>query len=482
MSFDPVLFAENTSFRDALHNVNAPMFVARVGSGANPRLEIGTLERRGVSTILAAVQKHLHDRGLKARISVRHHDAQKMRKIRSLEALLASTGAGTLVFDRTKAFQRAETIVALTQRLRSSLGKAMLGAFFAAERRTLFLVLSPAERGRITATATRQAITVAAEAAWQSVKDDEDFDVSLRIGFEVPSGAEVVAVDRQTVRAVMMKSLRNPLKGRFGAIVLGTLAGASVSVPTLAADLVLQAPVLTAAEFSAEPAVDEANLSFGLLGGVARDPVLSDHLWTGFQAKGTLPLSDRFGVQVDLGAATDQYYGAAVHLFARDPAMGLVGIIGSAESQHGVSMNRLGAEVEYYINDSFTVGARVGYQGGTAPNGAFGRLDVKFYPDPNLSLKAGVEFQPSLSLARAGFEWRPALDGLAGLSLSGDGMVTNTGDYRAMFGLHFQIGGSETLLDRDRRSDPEIGVFNKIDTKSAVPAKPVVKGYGPTLD
>lgn len=106
---------------------------------------------------------------------------------------------------------------------------------------------------------------------------------------------------------------------------------------------------------------------------------------------------------------------------------------------------------------------------------------MKFYPDPNLSLKAGVEFQPSLSLARAGFEWRPALDGLAGLSLSGDGMVTNTGDYRAMFGLHFQIGGSETLLDRDRRSDPEIGVFNKIDTKSAVPAAgpaKVVTGYG----
>lgn len=51
-----------------------------------------------------------------------------------------------------------------------------------------------------------------------------------------------------------------------------------------------------------------------------------------------------------------------------------------------------------------------------------------------------------------------------------------------MFGLHFQIGGSETLLDRDRRSDPETAVFSKIDTKSAVPAKPVVKGYGPTLD
>jgi hypothetical protein len=185
-------------------------------------------------------------------------------------------------------------------------------------------------------------------------------------------------------------------------------------------------------------------------------------------------LGDRFGAQLDVGLATDQYYGAALHLFARDPSMGLVGIVGSAESQYGVTMNRIGAEVEYYLNDNFTISARAGYQGGTSPNGAFGRLDVKFYPDPNLALTGGVEAQPTFALARAGFEWRPAIDGLAGMSVSADGSMTSTGDYRAMFGLHFQIGGSETLLDRDRKSDPTSAIFNKIDVSSAVPSP----GYG----
>jgi hypothetical protein len=130
-------------------------------------------------------------------------------------------------------------------------------------------------------------------------------------------------------------------------------------------------------------------------------------------------------------------------------------------------MNRVGAEVEYYLNDNFTIGARVGYQTGTAPNGAFGRLDVKFYPDPNFALTGGVEAQPSFSLARGGFEWRPAVDALAGISVSGDASVTSTGNYRATFGLHFQIGGSETLRDRDRKSDPSSAIWNQIDVTSA---------------
>lgn len=462
--------------RGALRQVDAPIFVGRLTQGSHPTLELGTLERGATKAIRERVAARLADCGIALRVVVRQHNAHRLAKVRSLQALIAGTGTGELVFDQTKALRRAESVLALSSGLRASLGASMAGAFFDAERRTFYVLLRDDARGRIADAEGRRAMVDAVEQAWRSGADKAGFDLSLCIGFELPAGVDVIAVDRATARHVLLVMLRRPFSWRLGAAVVGMLVGATVSLPALAADLVMSAPSDPMSAIG--PAVDEPNFSISLLSGSARDPVLFDHLWAGLEAKATIPLGERFGAQVDLGAATDQYYGAALHLFARDPSMGLVGLVGSAESQYGVTMNRIGAEVEYYLNDKFTVSARVGYQNGTAPNGAFGRLNVKFYPDPNLALTAGGELQPTFALGRAGVEWRPAIDGLAGLSVSADASVTSTGDYRAMFGLHFQIGGSPTLLDRDRRSDPESGIYNKIDVSSAVP-----KGYvgpGPT--
>jgi hypothetical protein len=70
-------------------------------------------------------------------------------------------------------------------------------------------------------------------------------------------------------------------------------------------------------------------------------------------------------------------------------------------------------------------------------------------------------------MAGAGFEWLPAADSLPGLSLYGDATYANTGDYRLLFGLNFQIGGSGSLIDRHRRSDPVEAIFNTWDVSSA---------------
>jgi hypothetical protein len=53
------------------------------------------------------------------------------------------------------------------------------------------------------------------------------------------------------------------------------------------------------------------------------------------------------------------------------------------------------------------------------------------------------------------------------MSISADASVSSNGNYRAMYGLHFQIGGGESILDRDRRSDPESAIWNQIDVSSA---------------
>jgi len=452
--------------RDALLQLNVPVFVGRMNGNS---LELGTLERRITPSMRHEAQDHLRRRGIQLSVKIVRRNAAKLRKVRSLEALMAKTGQGTLVFDRTSALGRSEAIVDLGSRLRQRLGLEIRGLFCQSERRTLFVVLSRQARSVAVDAAARERVRaeiIAAEQEWREAVGANAFQFSVRVGFEVPAGAEVIAVDRKTVRTAFADMMRRPIKSKLGAAVLGSIVGAAITVPAVAADLPMgvieqQMPV------PSDPAVDEPNVSLSLLSGTARDPVLFDHLWAGLNVKATLPLGERFGAQIDLGAATDQYYGAALHLFARDPAMGLVGIVGSAENQYGVSMNRIGAEVEYYLNDKFTIGARVGYQGGTAPNGAFGRLDVKFYPDPNLKLSAGAELQPSFAVGRLGFEWRPAVDALPGMSVSADASATSTGNYRATFGLHFQLGGSETLVDRDRKSDPDSAIWNQIDTTSA---------------
>ena len=462
-----------TSLREALAGVTTPIFVGRYRELPRKVLEVGTLGEYRLGELKREIAARI--RAVDSEIAVRvvRHRGDRLRRIRSLEALIAQTGKGTLVFDRTLALGRSEAIIALGRRLRERLGTSLSSLFFDADRRTLFIMLPSDARSKQSHWDAREKIAadiVEVEHEWRAGAGVAAIEIAVRVGFALPAGIDAIAVDRLTVRRTVLQMLRRPVAGGVGAAIVGTLAGGAIALPAASADLTL----MLDPQPMYEPAVDAPNFSVQLMSGVARDPVLFDHLWAGLSAKGTIPLGDRFGAQLDLGIASDQYYGAGLHLFARDPAMGLVGIVGSVESQYGVSMNRIGAELEYYLSDNVTVAARVGYQGGVAPNGGFGRLDVKFYPDPNLALSGGVEVQPSFVLGRVGLEWRPALDALPGMSVTADANATSQGNYRATFGLHFQFGGStDSILSRDRRSDPGSAIWNQIDTSSAAYGGPV---------
>jgi hypothetical protein len=472
MSNVPVGDISNT-LRETLAGVTTPIFVGRYQELPRKVLEVGTLGDHPIADLKREIAARILPVDSEIAVRVVRHKADRLRRIRSLEALIAQTGKGELVFDRTLALGRSEAIVALGHRLRERLGTALSSLFFDGDRRTLIVMLPSDARSKQSHWDAREKITadiVEVEQAWRADMGTAAIEIAVRVGFALPAGIDAIAVDRVTVRKTVLQMLRRPVAGGLGAAVIGALAGGAIALPATAADLTL----MLDPEPMYEPAVDEPNFSFQVLSGVARDPVMFDHLWAGLGAKATIPLGERFGAQLDLGVASDQYYGAGLHLFARDPSMGLVGIVGSAESQYGVTMNRIGAELEYYVSDNFTVAARVGYQGGGAPNGGFGRLDVKFYADPNLALSAGVEAQPSFVMGRVGLEWRPALDALPGMSVTADANATSAGNYRATFGLHFQVGGStDSILSRDRKSDPSSAIWNQIDTSSAAYGGPV---------
>ena len=97
----------------------------------------------------------------------------------------------------------------------------MAGAFFDAERRTFYVLLRDDARGRIADAEGRRAMVDAVEQAWRSGADKAGFDLSLCIGFELPAGVDVIAVDRATARHVLLVMLRRPFSWRLGAAVVG---------------------------------------------------------------------------------------------------------------------------------------------------------------------------------------------------------------------------------------------------------------------
>lgn len=466
-------FDSASALRQVLNTSSLPLFSARLRAGRRTVVELGTFERRVDSEFRRAARACVQRVYEGAEVRIVRHDANKMRRVRSLEAFVARTGRGQLLVDRTMVLQRAESLTSLAKAVRGVLKSAVSGIYFHSARRVMFVILNEEARTRYADRKTRAEVeaTVAdAETAWRAENGGMCFSVAVRIGFDLPFGLQVTAVDRATASSTWSRVLRRPLKGGLVAVALAALTGGAVSVPAMAADLVIESDAMVAG--SSEPAVDAPNLSLGIVG--VYDSQF-ENMWGGLTAKGTIPVGHGFGAQLDLEVASDDYYGAGLHLFTRDPAIGLFGLIASTESLDGDTLNRLGAEFEYYLNDQFTLAGRLGYQDGVGQDGTYGRVDVKFYADPNLILTAGLEATPDLNLGRLGVEWVPAAESFPGMSVSADASFTSEGDWRAMFGLNFQIGGgAHTLLDRDRRADPGTLLDNRqvIDNKKAYGDKP----------
>jgi len=156
---------------------------------------------------------------------------------------------------------------------------------------------------------------------------------------------------------------------------------------------------------------------------------------------------------------TNGYYGVGGHLFWRDPTYGLLGAFASYEANDISNMSRIGGEAEMYMNQ-FTVRGVAAGQGGTK-SGFFGKLDLVFYATPDLSITGGILTDPGATYGHVGFEWQPATTALSGMSVFADGQFGQANRTQFMAGLKFHFGGAgRTLIDRDRRDDPEFSLFH----------------------
>ncbi len=248
---------------------------------------------------------------------------------------------------------------------------------------------------------------------------------------------------------------------------------------------------------NAYPAVSAPNGKIALSGGLQDQDNQDSDVLSIVTASFTIPLGEKFGFQVDglagLADADELSGGIGAHLFWRDPNVGLIGVTGSyavrgRDNTRDPDAVYVGAEGEYYI-DQLTIAAAAGAYFGKGINDGFrGKADLLWYATDDFMLRVGGEYSEQLDGAvRFGAEYRPDIDGLAGISLFADGIAADNNDYvRVLAGLRFYFGPSTTLKDRHRKDDPfENTAVTAFDAASSVtetpPSTQIVCGPGQEL-
>ena len=222
-----------------------------------------------------------------------------------------------------------------------------------------------------------------------------------------------------------------------------------------------------------DPAVSDLNFKLGAQGGSLAG--LGSGLGFG---SFTAPLGHSFGLQVDGGAGSvdsKAYWGTGSHLFWRDPSIGLLGLTYSYQRLNDVNfgyinnsntsvvkdayMHNVGLEGDAYLS-RFTVGGLGGYQGGTVNSDGYGQLKLRYYATDNWSVQAIGDHFAGQNLIRGGIEYKPNFEVLSGLSLFAEGGY-GTHDYgMGQAGIRYYFGKQASLIDIDRRSDPQWTNYN----------------------
>ncbi|MEM6616732.1 MAG: tail fiber domain-containing protein [Pseudomonadota bacterium] len=237
-------------------------------------------------------------------------------------------------------------------------------------------------------------------------------------------------------------------------VLMSGLAGLMGIASASAADL-FTVPSGTVAERL--PAVSGVNGKLGVLGGVIDDEAIA-------AVAGSLsvpvPYIPILGVQIDALAGTwdeDTVLFGGLHIFARDPSIGLIGIYGDWSYTSPEHYGRVGPELEIYLG-RISLEATGGLSfGQNVEDEAFGIADIALYPIDDLRLSAGYRYTARGSQAAAGLEYQLPFENRVGVTVFGEGRVGED-DYTAAWGGLRLYWGPEpkSLIRRHREDDPRI--------------------------
>ncbi|MFZ2870060.1 hypothetical protein [Zavarzinia sp.] len=165
----------------------------------------------------------------------------------------------------------------------------------------------------------------------------------------------------------------------------------------------------------------------------------------------TIPLGDKMGLQVDgiAGATADESFfaGGAAQLFYRDPQQFLVGVAGGGYFVDSVKQYAVAGIAEYYL-DNVTLEGLVGYQTGDVTDGAYGRVGLSVYANPNLRIGGGVSYSEEAKLG-GDVQVEALLTDVPGLALFATGVFDERGSM-GFGGVRFYLNSGTSLLGTDR--------------------------------
>jgi hypothetical protein len=379
-----------------------------------------------------------------AAVKVKFHSASSLLSSRSLEAFVARLGGDRVAYDPTGSMSRALGLVQASRVVRAALKERTSGLYYAPLLRTFYVTL---DRSRVSQGDKVQISELAAieravlESLSSAFAGAGAACPSVRVGFGLPS-ASLVPVDAQSVVGWGQRLLLS-VRRYWKPVTVAAMFGFGAVAPAAAQD----------------PAVSEANLkvrgSFG--------EIIDDYTWNA-EGAFTAPLGEKFGLMIEGGGGASNgngYYGAAAHLFTRDPDSYLLGVFGaySEGSSFDIDATRVGGEFEFYLNE-ITISGMAGYQfSQSLGDKTFGSFDLKWYATNNFAVTAGVSADEDRTLGRARLEWQPGFAALPGLAFHADGAFGEDDYQSIMGGLTYYFGSPVDLKDRHRRQDPDSALF-----------------------
>lgn len=231
-----------------------------------------------------------------------------------------------------------------------------------------------------------------------------------------------------------------------------------------AADLVLYSPEPIADQDVGLtlPAVSGINGKIELSGGLLRVPP-TNYGHVRLNGSLSLPVTDRFGVQGDLGiynTPTGLGVSGAVHAFTRDPSQYLLGVTGAFVRVPGATLLGVGPEAELYMGD-WTIEAWAGVANLNYDDvlladvtGIYAIADLAYYATPDLRFSIGASHVLGYNQLRLGAEYQITNFDIP-FSLTADGRFGQDGAIVATVGLKHYFGDPDkSLIDRHRQDDP----------------------------
>ena len=416
----------------------------------------------GRSALRREIAASLRDAGIE-RVRVRFHDAAQLHAPRSLERLVARFAGDEIAYDPTGAIAGARALVAAGQALRTSLAEKLHGLYFAPRQRIFYVALkadrlAAGDKVKVASLAeVERAVAVAMTAAFAATPEDCP---AVRVGFGLPA-AGLVAVDGRSLlswRAHVGRTVRRLWKP----ITLAALFGVGLAGSAQARDA----------------AVSETNLKVtGLAGQVS-----GDGAWV-FGGALTAPLGEFTGVQLEgagSGVNGDSVWGAGGHIFTRDPDKYLLGLFAaySKETDFNVDIGRIGSEAEIYLNQVSLL-AQAGYQfSDKNADGAFGKLDLRWYATDNFAVTVGGNFAQNASQGHLEVEFMPGFSALPGLAFNIKGALGADDFNSVLGGITYYFGSNASLKDRQRRQDPDTALYSLFQSVEAERGK-LEALYGP---